>query len=165
MDKNILGFADFVNESWVWGKQLPEIKEMLEFLYKPNSNDLRYPELLKDKVYPAIKERGTLRFKAKYPDYKTLEKELAEFKEKVFNKKIPFNPEARIINRFLVLCVLLMTHSQCENREMSSDDIANDRSNLCPLAFDYVIGEHDSILQGVALLATGKWDMTLHKVG
>lgn len=164
MDKNILEFEEFVNESWVWGKQLPQIREMLEFIYKPNSDELRYPEILKDKVYPAIKQRGTSRFKVKYPDYETLEKELVEFKKKAFNVKIPFNPEARINNRFLVLCILLMVHSQCRNREMSSEDNAHDRSNLCQIAYDTVIGEYDSILQGVMLFATGKWDYALQEV-
>lgn len=164
MDKNILDFEGFTNESWVWGKQFPQIKEMLDFIYKPNSNELRYPELLKDKVYPAIKSRGTLRFKAKYPDYETLEKELAEFREKCKDPKKIFNPEARVNNRFLVLCICLMTHSQCEHKTMSSEDNANDRSNLCLIAYDAVLGERSTILQGFMVLATGKYDYLLNKV-
>jgi hypothetical protein len=164
MDKNLLGFGDFINESWVWGKQIPEFPMMLDFIFKENSNELRYPELLRDKVYPAIAKRGNLRFKAKYPDYKTLEKALIDFKIKR-EKAVVLKGEARVINRFLVLCVLLMVHSQCKNdKELTPEDIAKDRVNVCLLAYDTILGEISSVLQGFMLLATSKWDITLNQV-
>jgi hypothetical protein len=163
MRSTLLSFDEFINESWVWGKQIPDFPMMLDLIFKEGSDELRYPELLRDKVYPAIARRGTLMFKARYPDAETLEKALIDFKVKREDATI-LKGEARVVNRFLVLCVLLMVHSQCRNRELSPEDIAKDRVNVCLTAYDTILGEDDSVLQGFMLLATGKWDGALSEV-
>lgn len=161
----LYNFTQFVNEGWFLSKNIPQFEQMVDFVFKPGSGELRHQDILRTKVWPAIISENKARFIAKYPTVEHLEKELAEFRAKVDKPNDAFGgPEARVKNRFLTLCVILMVHAQCKRGLFTAEDTKKDYSNLCLVAYDHLIGELDSTLLGYMDLVADQWHWIIDKV-